>query len=381
MSPRLRLIFSLLAGLAIAALSAPQPAIALQDGEEIQTHVTQVDASEFPWVTAYISVTDSQGEPVPIDASRLEIVENGQTIEPERIEGLGQVEALNAMLVFDVSGSMNEAGKLEGAKQAARAFIEMMRPVDRVGVIAFDVEVHRVAPLTSDQTVLLQAIDELGGVRDTALYDALLAAVQDLEFIPGRRAIIVLSDGMDNSSSHTLDEVVEQIGPAGLSIHTVGLGDPGQPAGSMARLDVQSLEALAERTGGQYAFASSTEELLALYQGIAQRLQSEYAVRYQSPSALRDGVVRALSVQLREAPASQGQAQYNPGGLVPEVEETAPWPIFLAILVALIALLFAPWAVQRGVSLLPRRGSAATARGGRIRLHEETPREPRIRLH
>ena len=381
MSPRLRLIFSLLAGLAIAALSAPQPAIALQDGEEIQTHVTQVDASEFPWVTAYISVTDSHGEPVPIDASRLEIVENGQTIEPERIEGFGQVEALNAMLVFDVSGSMNEAGKLEGAKQAARAFIEMMRPVDRVGVIAFDVEVHRVAPLTSDQTVLLQAIDELGGVRDTALYDALLAAVQDLEFIPGRRAIIVLSDGMDNSSSHTLDEVVEQIGPAGLSIHTVGLGDPGQPAGSMARLDVQSLEALAERTGGQYAFASSTEELLALYQGIAQRLQSEYAVRYQSPSALRDGVVRALSVQLREAPASQGQAQYNPGGLVPEVEETAPWPIFLAILVALIALLFAPWAVQRGVSLLPRRGSAATARGGRIRLHEETPREPRIRLH
>ncbi len=381
MSSRLTLIVSLLAGLTAAALPGPQRASAFQEGGEIQTHITQVDTSEFPWVTVYISVTDPQGAPVAVDASRLEVLENGQAIEPEQIEGLGQVEALNAMLVFDVSGSMNEGGKLEAAKQAARAFIEMMRPDDRVGIIAFDVEVYRVAPLTSDQSALHEAIDGLGGVRDTALYDALLAAVQDLEAASGRRAIIALSDGMDNSSSHTLDEVIEQIGPAGLSIYTVGLGDPQQPQGSMAGIDVASLEALASRTGGEYAFASSSQELQALYENIAQRLQSEYAVRYQSPSSLRDGVARSLSVQVREAVASEGQAQYNPGGLVPEVAQLAPWPVFLGTLLVLIILLFVPWAIQRGFALLPRPGRASPARKSRVRLHEEAPREPRIRLH
>ena len=381
MSPRFRLVCSLTLGLALAALPLPQPASALQSGEEIQTHVTQLDTSEFPWVTAYISVTDAQGEPVAIDAARLEILENGQVIEAERIEGLGQVESLNAMLVFDVSGSMNEAGKLERAKLAARAFIEMMRPGDRVGLIAFDVEVQRVAPLTGDQTVLHQAIDGLGGVRDTALYDALLAAVQDLSSTTGRRAVIVLSDGMDNSSAHTLEDVIAQIGPAGLSIYTVGLGDPAQPAGSMARLDVPSLEALAERTGGQYAFASSSQDLLTLYQSLAQQLQSEYAVRYESPSALRDGVARQISVQLREAPASQVEAEYNPGGLVPEVEGSAPLPVFLAAFLGLIALLFVPAAVGRALSLVTRSGRPAQPTGSRVRLTETPRQEPRIRLH
>lgn len=381
MYARLRLLASVMAGLALASLAAAQPASALQDDGAAQAHITQVDTSEFPWVTVYVSVTDSQGTPIGIDSSRLEIAENGRTIEPARIEGIGQVEALNAMLVFDVSGSMNEAGKLEQAKQAARAFIEMLRPQDRVGLIAFDVEVHRMASLTSDQTVLHQAIDEMGGVRDTALYDALLAAVQDLESVQGRRAIVVLSDGMDNHSRHTLEDVIDEIGPAGLSIYTVGLGNPDEPAGSWAGLDVQSLTALAERTGGQYAFASSSEALQALYQNIAQSLQSEYAVRYQSPSSLRDGVVRSLSVQVRDAPASEGQARYNPGGLVPEVDQAAPWPVFLAILTALTALLFVPWAVQRGLAFLARPARHSQPRERRIHLHEEAPREPRIRIH
>ncbi len=380
MSPRHISLGILGAGLALAALAVPQPSRAMQTGGEVQAHVTQLDTSGFPWVTAYVSVTDAQGAPAAIDPDRLEIVEDGQAIEPERIEGLGPVEALNAMLVFDVSGSMNQAGKLQKAKRAARAFIEMMRPTDRVGLIAFDVEVHRIAPLTSDQTVLHQAIDGLGGVRDTALYDALLAAVQDLSAATGRRAIVVLSDGMDNSSSHALEDVLGEIGPEGLSIYTVGLGDPQEPAGSMARLDVPSLETLAERTGGEYAFASG-ESLTALFQGLAQRLQSEYVVRYESPRSLRDGLMREISIRLSEAPSSSSaEARYNPGGLVPEVEAPAPWPIFLGAVLGLIALLFVPAAAGRALTLV-RSGRPAQPSRSRVRLQDAPQREPRIRLH
>jgi Ca-activated chloride channel family protein len=381
---RRRTSFGILAaGLALvglAGLAVPQPATAMQTGGEVQAHVTQLDTSEFPWVTAYVSVTDAQGAPVAIDPARLEIVEDGQGIEPERIEGLGPVESLSAMLVFDVSGSMNQGGKLEEAKRAARAFIEMMRPTDRVGLIAFDVEVHRIAPLTSDQTVLHPAIDGLGGVRDTALYDAVLAAVQDLRAAAGRRAVVVLSDGMDNSSAHTLEDVLGEIGPAGLSIYTVGLGDPQEPAGSMARLDVPALETLAERTGGDYAFASS-ESLLTLFESLAQRLQSEYALRYESPRALRDGLMREISIQIREAPSSSAaEVRYNPGGLVPEVEAPAPWPVFLGAMLGLVALLLVPAAVGRALARVRSRQSPQPSRS-RVRLQDAPQREPRIRLH
>jgi VWFA-related protein len=365
---------------ALALLPISRPAAQAQGPSDTEAHITQVDTSQFPWVTVYVSVTDAEGVPVGIDPASMEILENGQAIEPEQIEGMGQVSALSAMLVFDVSGSMNEAGKLERAKQAARAFIESMRPEDRVGLIAFDVEVHRVAPLTSDQLVLHQAIDELGGVRDTALFDALVAAVRDMEAVGGRRAIVALSDGMDNSSIHTLEEVTEQIGPTGLSIYTIGLGDPDEPAGSWARLDVDSLQTLADSTGGEYAFAESSDDLLALYQSLAQRLQSEYSIRYQSPSGLRDGIGRVLSVQLRAAPSAPAVAEYNPGGLVPEVGEPAPWPLFVAVLLGLIALAFVPALVQRGVGLVLRARKATSSARGRIRLQEETPREPRVRL-
>jgi hypothetical protein len=143
---------------------------------------------------------------------------------------------------------------------------------------------------------------------------------------------------------------------------------------------VDSLRTLAASTGGEYALAESSDDLLALYQDIAQRLQSEYSIRYRSPSSLRDGLGRVLSVQLREAPSAAAVAEYNPGGLVPEVGEPAPWPLFLAAVLGLIALAFVPAVAQRGVALVARARKPASSARGRIRLQEEPPREPRVRL-
>jgi hypothetical protein len=87
-----------------------------------------------------------------------------------------------------------------------------------------------------------------------------------------------------------------------------------------------------------------------------------------------------LSVQLREAPSAPAVAEYNPGGLVPEVGEPAPWPLFIGVLLGLIVLTFVPTAVQRGVALVSRARKPASSARGRVRLQEEPPREPRVRL-
>lgn len=365
----------LLAVLASVLLLAGAPDRAVQaqseDGRELQVHVTQVDSSRFPEVSVYLSVTDSSGEPVAISPERIVLRENGVAVEPDAVEGLGETGLLNTLLVFDVSGSMNSAGKLDSARDAAEAYLNSMRPGDQVGLLTFNTEVNLVQPLTSDAGALRQAIDGLVAQEDTAMYDALVQGVDLLQNAEGRKAIIVLTDGMDNRSEFGLEDVLGHVGPAGLSISTVGLGDPQQRDATTAGLDVPALQSLAERAGGRYAYANDASSLTTLYEQLARSLQSEYLFRYTSPSSLRDGLRRSLTVTLQDAQASSQEAAYNPGGLVPEVGSPAPWLTFTTVLLGLALLLFLPGLSRWLLSITkPGRGSAEEERKPRIRLKD-----------
>lgn len=318
------------------------PALAQGPGEEPQVHITQVDTSQFPTVTVYVSVTDAAGEPFGIDPGRLVLQENDVIIQPDQLhDAAGIVEALTTLLVIDVSGSMDVEDKLSTAKSAARAYVDQMRAGDQVGVMAFDTSVSYTQPITPYAGSVKTAITALVAGDDTAMYDALIEAAEILSPIPGRKAIIVLTDGMDNMSQYGLLDVIASIGPSGLSISTVGLGNP-QEQETYAGLDVSALMSLASQAGGVYAYANDVSELTSLYQWYARLLQSEYAITYTSPGSLRDGLTRQLTVSLAYADAEAQGAAYNPGGLVPEVGEPASWGLFIAVLAFLILLLFMP---------------------------------------
>jgi VWFA-related protein len=328
-------------------------------GDEPQVHITQVDTSQFPTITVYVSVTDANGEPVGIDPGQITLSENGAPITIQSVGGEGEIGPLTTLLVMDVSGSMNEAGKLDAAKAAARTYVEQMRPGDQAGLLVFNTEINYVQSITTDREVLTTAIESLKASQDTAMYDALAQAVKILEDIGGRKAVIALTDGLDNRSLETPDGVIEQIGPSGLSISTVGLGDPAQLGVTNAALDEAALKQLAERAGGAFGYANDPDSLRALYEKYGRALQSEYILTYTSPSTLRDGVNRSLGVSLSEAAQPIAVADYNPGGLVPEVPQ-ASWPLFAVILAGLLILLVAPVTVNRlrsgaGFSLLGKR--------------------------
>jgi Ca-activated chloride channel family protein len=340
-----------------------------QDPEELQIHITQVDTSDFPTVTVYVSVTDASGEPVGIEPERIVLQENDVIIQPDQMQGsAGVVETLTTMLVMDISGSMNVENKLNTAKVAANAYVDRMRAGDQVGVLAFNTEANYAQPITSDLTRVKTAINALVAIDDTAMYDALTDAVEILATIQGRKAIIVLTDGMDNRSQYGLVDVLDSIGPSGLSISTVGLGNPAETE-TYAGLDVDALTSLAAQAGGEYAYANDADGLTRLYQRYAQALQSEYAIIYTSPAALRDGLTRHLSVSLADTQATDQAAAYNPGGLVPEVGEPAGWGLFLAVLALLIVLLFLPGLIA-WINKLARRTSPQPHES-RIRFKEE----------
>ncbi len=339
----------------LAWLCAPALPARAQDTEPLTVHVTQVDTTGFPTVKVYISVTDSAGEPAPVNLDRIQLYENGKLIQPLDVSGIGESLPLTTMLVMDISGSMNYGQKLESAKAAATAYVDQMRTGDEAGLISFNTEITYVQPMTDDHNLLKTAVDGLKTGSDTAMYDAIYQAIDLLQTITGRKAIIVLTDGMDNRSKHTADEVIQRIGPEGLSISTIGLGDPAQKTATYAGIDEPALQNLAQQAGGTYGYANDPLSLRTLYEQYGRALQSEYVITYTSPAALRDGSNRSLSVKLSESiPSVPGQSSFNPGGLVPEVtvDPSSAWGLFFGLLILLVVLLLAPMGVQWAAALV-----------------------------
>ena len=349
MRKRIKTIVIIFALLTMVFTGASRPLSGQLLQNSIVLQITQVDTSEFPLIHVYVSVRDAQGEPLPINPGRLVLKENGVAVNAQDIKGSTVVNELTSLLVMDVSGSMNFAGKLDAAKDAARDYIKQLRAQDQTGIITFNTKVNVVNPVTLDHSTLLKAIDKIQARDDTSMYDALIKAVEILNPLPGRKAIIVLTDGMDNASQGTPEQVLRSIGYTGLSISTIGLGiipqDETQPD-EFKGLDQATLTMLAEKAGGRYGFVEDKQSLTELYDQMRRALQSEIVITYTTPQKLRDGVSRSLTVELADdltGVGSTGEKQFNPGGLVPEVAKPISWVTFGVILIVLVILLFLPW--------------------------------------
>lgn len=361
--------------LLVAVFAWPFTAVSAQ-GEAPQLRITQVDNSKFPNVTVYVSATNAAGEPVGIDASTIQIFENGQQMQLVDVQGGGEavggeVVPVTTILVIDISGSMDKGNKIGAARDAAKAYVNGMRAEDQAGLITFDTNVYRVQEVTSDKAALIAAIDGLKTGSDTAMYDGILEATKALENVSGRKAILVLSDGLDNQSGATEEDIVNNVGPSGLTVSAIGFGEPG--ASGQAGIDEAGLKSLTGRTGGQYAYVTDAATLSNIYQQTGQAFQSEYAVTYVSPSTLRDGVNRNLTVSLSGIPAT-AEGRYNPGGVLPEVSSRS-WNTFGIILAGLVVLLLVPILFGLGGRLFAggRSGGGGRSSGksnakGRIKL-------------
>lgn len=351
------------------------PAAMFQEDSEVTLQVTQVDTSNFPQVKVYISAVDSAGDPLTINPGNLVLRENGQAVKIDLVEGAGDSGPLTTLLVMDISGSMNTGGKLSMARKVAGEYISQMRSNDMAGIIAFNNKVQQVQPVTIERDSLLAAIDGLRAGDDTAMYDALVKATEILNPLSGRKAIIVLTDGLDNRSTSSPSDVLNSIGESGLSISTIGLGNPGQSTGNLTALDEKTLSALAVNAGGSYGLATDQTSLQRIYEKYGRVLQSEYVISYSTASTLRDGINRSLSVSLEEGGiASWSNAvdtKFNPGGLVPEVSSPNSWGMFGGLLACLVALLFLPVIIRAIRNKAPVKEKAvdiATPKVSRVKL-------------
>jgi Ca-activated chloride channel family protein len=324
----------------------------------VTVQVVQVDKARFPEVDVYVSVTDANGQPVknlmPEDFS---LEEGSQPVSLTHVSRAGEQGPVTAVLVIDKSGSMNHANKMEAAREAAIAFVQLMRPEDATGVIAFNTQVTTVQPLTDDKESLIEAIRGIEAVDDTAMYDALHSASAMLESVSGRKAIITVTDGMNTAGQRTREETLTLVGEQDISIYTIGLGDPSQGTETYAGIDEPTLKVIAEESGGIYTFAPNPEDLRSLYELLSLRIQNEYKLTYRSPNRLRDGTNRAVAVTVA-APSGPTEvaAAYNPGGVIPEVAPRSTWRLFGLIFAVLAFLLVLPGIIGKVGVLISDRG-------------------------
>ncbi len=232
---------------------------------------------------------------------------------------------LHIAFVLDVSLSM-QGDRLDTARTAAARFARSLDfDRDQAMVVNFDGKPREIMPLTNRREAVLAAIGAPGeGRAGTALYDGLLLALEALEPIDGRKAVILLTDGRDESgdgfrpgSLHNFEQALEKAHHSDVIIYAIGLGK-----GIADRMDfhgVRSVGSLlgrfAEETGGRAFFATRPRQLRQAYDTVAAALRHQYNIGYTSTNARHDGTWREIRLlcTLEEYEVNARKGYYAPG--------------------------------------------------------------------
>lgn len=266
-------------------------------------------------VTVHATIKDSQGRIVrDLTAEDLRVIEDGQQQEVVQFD-FGEVP-VSAAAMLDQSSSMLGAGIRSARAGAERLIDSLVNEVNRAMILGFTNKVFVYADFTHDVEKLKTAIAAIQPDGSTALFDTLAESIRKANRRQGKRALVVLSDGLDTNSSMLFEDVVEYLRQSEVLVYTVGLqlmhdGDEFGDASGAVKAGIVQLRALAEATGGAAYFPISTTELEEIYGLIADELNSQYALSYNPTNRSYNGTWRDLRVDVPGHP--EYVVQVRPG--------------------------------------------------------------------
>jgi Ca-activated chloride channel family protein len=198
---------------------------------------------------------------------------------------------LELVLAVDVSGSMGTS--IEDLKVAVREFVSQLAATDRVTLVAFNEEMFVLAKRETDAAARERAVDALASWGNTSLYDVIVRSLELLSKQPGRRALVVFSDGEDSSSQTSLDAVDRAVKESDATLFTVALGQ-----GREVRALKDTLERLAEPSGGRAITAEGAADLRRAFGEVLDDLKHQYMLGFESTNSRLDGTYRRLTVDV-----------------------------------------------------------------------------------
>ena len=271
------------------ASSEHQSPATVQSGQDVgEGEVVRVTAS---LVSVPVSVMDRQGKyVVDLQQRDFRIYEDGVEQSITHFSNVDQ--PFSVVLLMDTSGSTTSF--LAQMKEAARSFVEQLRPEDTVQPVYFHGEIR---PLTrksiSNLDLLRAAIDQISpGPFDmgTRLYDAVDFALSALQPASGRKAVIIFTDGENTWGKATMKSTLHQAEESDVIIYTLQYGNP--PA-------QKYLQQLAEKTGGRYLMAADANAISKSFAEVAAELRRQYVLGYQPTELAQQRLERKIRVKVR----------------------------------------------------------------------------------
>lgn len=250
----------------------------------LNVQIQQVDVSQYPNVKLYVQMEDEQGE-VPEDLlSNFFYVKredaNASYVRQKiaQVTQLNETEALKVNMVADVSGSM-DGYPLDEAKELMNGFIDSVQfdIGDQMELISFSTGVYLEQEFTDDPSLLKSCVDNLYTSDMTSLYDALYTAVNRTASQNGAKCVIAFTDGDDNYSNCTSDQVVNIAKRYSIPIFIIGVGDVSE----------YYLRDITSQTGGGYYAIDDIASIKDVYDEIYKQEKELYMISYEDETGAK----------------------------------------------------------------------------------------------
>jgi Ca-activated chloride channel family protein len=300
----------------VVALSVVLPLAATASAQQPPVFPVGLDL-----VKVTVTVRDSHGALVSnLTGQDFQIFEDGrpqsiQLFAPAASPEQRQELALNLGMLFDTSESMRQDLKL--SQESAIRFLDAIPRARDLVLVFFDRDIRLSRYSSENQQGIFERILETHGSGETALLDAITVYISRVADTPGRKVLVLFTDGDDTTSRIPQSVVMQLVRSTEVTIYPIAFhGD--QRTNSSAALRARALlHSLAEATGGRVFEPSASRELAAIYQAILDELGSQYVLGYASDNPKRDGKFRSIRVKVGQAGL---RLRHRPGYLAPRAE-------------------------------------------------------------
>jgi Ca-activated chloride channel homolog len=224
-----------------------------------------------------------------LEQKQFRLLEDGvpQTIGHFSSEG----SPLEIVVAIDVSESMTLA--MPQLKNSVKKFLGALGARDQVTLAAFNDNMFTLTRRETNAQQRTRAVDRLSAWGGTALYDVIIRGVQQLSKQPGRRVLVVFSDGDDRTSHATIHAVEQAVRANDATLFMVALGRGVKEAQLRS-----GIERLVELSGGRVLFVERSEQLDEPFQAILEELSHQYILGYESKNTARNGTWRELKIEI-----------------------------------------------------------------------------------
>jgi len=262
-----------------------------------------------PVVTVDVVVTDNEGNYLSgLKKENFRVLEDGQT---QTITNFGPTDApITMVMLLEFSQRGWYANYAYNAINWAAAFLNQLKPNDWVALETFSMRTNIEVDFTHNRQEVLQALSQLimPEFHEANLFDALTDTVDRMKDVKGKKAILLLAQGVDTFSKINLDQTIKALRQTDVTIFCVGVGELqfiNQDAGGMGSISRMNyyqaqnqMKNFAAETGGRAWFPRFDGEIPGIMQDVASSLRNQYSLAYTPTNQAMDGKYRKIKVEL-----------------------------------------------------------------------------------